>query len=160
MRLRNILGVLAIGAVFGIAGCGGGGGGGTTTPATKAVVTIAINKSISKLDSLKLKVTNTDGATFTNAVTLNEALASNAFMEAGIAIGDPSNLVSVGLASANGFDVAANSPIVQLNYTVSSGAPTFTVSSVPSSSTFNIVTQQSEQIILNPADFVVKVTYQ
>lgn len=124
---------------------------------TKAVVTIAINKPINNLDSLKLKVTNTDGATFTSnsAVALNEALASSAFIEAGIAVGDPSNLVSVGLASVNGFNVIANSPIIQLDYAVSSGVPNFTISSVPSSSIY-----PSVPIILYPSDFVVKVTYQ
>ena len=161
MRLRNFFRLLAIGAIVSLAGCGGGGGdGGATTTVTRAVVTITINKPINKLDSLKIKVTNTDGATFTSAVALNEALASSAFMEAGIAVDDPSNLVSVGLASVNGFDVLANSPIVQMDYTVSSGTPTFAVSSVPSSSTLNSETNQSEPIILNPSDFVVKVTYQ
>lgn len=122
---------------------------------TSAVVTIAINKPVTKLDSLNLKVTNTTGAAFSDtSATLNEALANGAILIAGIAISDPSTIVSVGLASANGFDVLANSPIIQLNYAVSAGIPTFTVSSVPSASTF-----PSVPIILNPSDFVVNATY-
>jgi hypothetical protein len=120
-----------------------------------AEVRIALNSAITNLDSLNMKLTSSSTATYVSAAPLNQLLADpTSLLTAGPGTLDPPNTISIGLISGNGFNTVANIPIIQINYNILFGVPTFQVSSVVSASTF-----PSVPITLTPSNIVLTVTY-
>ncbi|WP_223911460.1 hypothetical protein [Geobacter sp. AOG1] len=120
-----------------------------------ADVFIALDSAITKLDSLNLKFVNDQGATYTSAAKLNQLLAdSGSLLTAGPGVSDPANTITIGVASAGGFTTVANTPIIQLTYSITSGIPGFRVGSVVSASTF-----PSVPLTLSTSNFIVTVIY-
>jgi hypothetical protein len=120
-----------------------------------AVVNIALNTAIINLETLNFKLASDSTATFISSAELNQLLVDpTSLLTAGPGITDPVNTISVGLISVNGFSTVANTPIIQINYNILFGVPTFQVSSVVSATTVPGI-----PLTLTPSNFVVTVTY-
>jgi len=126
-----------------------------------AQIAIAMNKAVTGLSSLAFMFVNDSGASLLSSVTLNEAQINNATIVAGSQISNTSSVVLKSVIPRS-FNTAANSPIIQLTYSISSpGIPGFQVGIPISATVFNAAT--GTDIPLSPAlatsNFALTVNY-